>query len=631
MTSLRIASFIFSLIVVCNVANANISSQNIIQNLLKNKEKVIHVRSLLSIDDSNIITVAVDDSHGTADYYCESLSNCDGAIQEAICSLKGLTVGNNCGPDADLMNNPDFNVLTLEKGGIVNLFPGTYTMNRNVVLYSNIVLEGSGKDHTTLELANSADPFVTTYGLDNDMCDTNERRPGLIRASYPSTFMTIGYLTLDGNRYGQSLSQPCADGVDAYEQGRHGVYLDTVSDITLDNVKSIDFQENGFHTTGIEDTFDFTERLKMTNCEAINNYNNGISLNQLSYGTLTHNLIFDNRRHGIDIATGTRKTELSNNQIIENGDNGVNIRNNNAYRTSEITMSGNVIDLSGDYGIELSNAYFIQISNNQIYGGDGCMMLSDNNNNGQGTELTLVSSNICDSDKGIIVEKDSNTNTFVNNVIEVMYSDESVGITIDSLLEPTCVINDNIFLNVVDDNVKLVSDQFGDSDSVVYTLIKDRKFNVKVITNTAGTMKTFGETDLIDTDIHKLENPLNNQLLDSTMFMIVELTNENYYPTHLQYSDFSSENFGIQFDIPLPVVPDWETPRWRKGLNLVRVDLKSEHYFSKIEPSEYQSDIDFDWGSMTRLQISRSNPTEESAGDTIAFELIQIGKTAGFE
>ena len=113
--------------------------------------------------------------------------------------------------------------------------------------------------------------------------------------------------------------------------------------------------------------------------------------------------------------------------------------------------------------------------------------------------------------------------------------------------------------------------------------------------------------------------------------MIVDLTNLDYYPTHVQLtssSDLSgkgAKRFGIEFDIDPPITgsDEGKVLKWKLGLNMIKHKIAASDYYIK-------SGETFDASELDTLKVSRSNPSGESLEDYISFELIQIGRSNGF-
>jgi hypothetical protein len=578
------------------------------------------------------ITISADQSYN-ADYYCTVLSDipCHIAIQKAICDLKGLEVGEFCGLSVSTANNPDFNLNYESNGGTVKFLSGTFVLNQNFVIYSNIILDGRGIDQTILKLVDDAESF---YRVPDD-CDGG--RAGFIRSTIPSKNMIIRQMTLDGNRKNQRCEYSCPydPDQDKYEYGRYGLFMEAITDSLVEYVKIKSFQGYGFDPHGIGGTFEFTERLTITNCVSEDNGWDGFTLDKLKNSIFTHNIAVDNGRHGINIVTGTRKTVISQNQVIGNGHFyfdkygnagagcGITVQNNQAYRTSEILITDNFIEESKKEGICINNGHAISVINNHIYKADKCISISDQSSNGQGTKNSIFSNNICDNSNGIKIKKNSVNNIISNNMVIVKFKSSSVGIQIENSLFTLNQIKNNLFVNT-QNNYEFITTILQDPEKVVYTLVSDREFNVKKIEAGKDTMKTFNAGDLETLDVSVLVNTANNHILsDSSVLMIIELTNVKYYPTIFEYSDSSSDRFGIRFDIPFPETLEWEVPQWKVGLNMIKYELNTTDFFEKTTAT-------FDWTNIERLQISRSLPQEESLNDIINFELIQIGRTSGF-
>ena len=625
-----------------------------------------------------VLTVAVDRTHGRADLYCSRYSSCDVAIQVAICKLKGLPHGELCGLEASMDNHPDLIPEVEERGGVVKLYPGVYSMKKNIVQYSNIVLEGEGMDHTILKLEDNAGSF---YVSDWQQCKGG--KSGLIRATKPSKNMILRGLTLDGNRHNQHLTHPCPDGKhDAYTYGKFGYFVEAVTDMLVEYVKVKSFFGYGFDPHGIGETFQFTERLTITHCVAEDNGWDGFTLDKLKNSVFTHNLAQHNGRHGINIVTGTRRLIVSHNQVIGNGNFyvpefekdlgcgieitkedygdgcGIKVQNNQGYRTSEITITNNFIEASDKEGICLNNVHSVIVSNNQVFKSYKCISMTDQYRNGQGVTETIITNNICDNSGGVKIAGLSHDNIFRDNNIRVKYKSQAIAFQVAHNIADKNQLNleQNYYMNVKPENREVL---FTDNDSPnqctrVIGLVTDREIQIK--STSTGVMKQF------DYDDEELENKDLSLLLDynltftelktdysedtanlpeeklpfgdATIMFIVDITNLDYIPTRavLQSSkDLSgkgSKRFGIDFQIEAPITGTDEDKvrKWKLGLNMIKHKIVASEYFLK-SGEEFSTET---VQQLDTLKVYRSNPSGVSLEDNISFELIQIGKTNGF-
>lgn len=611
------------------------------------------------------ITIAVDNSYGDADLYCTG-DSCHETIQEAICKLKGLTVGEDCGLDNPTKSHPDNDETTESRGGVITMFPGTYDLKKNIVMYSNIVLQGEGIDQTILKLVDDADSFYS----DPEACTGG--KAGLIRATKPSSNMVLRGMTLDGNRHNQPNALPCADGIyDANTYGKFGFFVEAITDMLVEYVKIVSFHGYGFDPHGIGETFQFTERLTIQHCIAEDNGWDGYTLDKLKNSVFTHNLAKDNGRHGINIVTGTRRLIVSNNQVIGNGNFyvpefekdlgcgieisaddvgdgcGIKVQNNQGFRTSEITITNNFIEASDKEGICLNNVHSVIVSNNQVFKSYKCISMSDQYRNGQGVREALITNNICDNSGGVKIAGLSENNVFSNNNIRVKYKSAAIAFQVASNIEGLNQLNldQNYYINVADENREVL---FEDEDSPndctrVIGLVTDREESIKELTDSA-VMKQFDfdEDELEHKDLSALQDyemtwteykadgevfmddklPLG----DATLMMIVDISSLDYYPTAIKLTCSTNSNYGLEFDIEAPITGSDEDNvlMWKLGLNMIKHKIVAADYYIK-------SSVDtFDTSVLDTLKVYRSNYAGESEEDYISFELIQIGKTNGF-
>lgn len=581
---------------------------------------------------NRIITIATDDTQG-ADYHCgDPTTKCNEIIQEAICSLKDIPVGNKCGLETPSLKNPDFQSIYNDMGGTIIFFSGTFELHKNFIVYSNIILKGQGIDKTILRLKDNAESFYRV----SETCDGG--RSGFIRATTPSNHIVIRDLTIDGNRYGQTNEEyVCPEnGRFRYKYGRYGLFVEGVEDILVDSLKVIRFQGYGFDPHGIGGTYIFTKRMTITNCIAEDNRWDGFTLDKMLNSVVSHNIALNNGRHGFNVVTGTRKLTLSNNVAINNGFSyenyygktgsgcGIMVQNNQGYRTRGLTITNNVISGSKKEGLCINNAAFAIVSGNVFYNGTRCISASHQSGNGQGTRASIFANNMCNNDNGINIKNGVINNIFKNNNIKVKYKTYSVGIRAYDTPFYQNIVEENLYYNTKID-VKIVPNVPVVDYKTVHTVISDKKKFVSEINAYADNFVDFGSSlieisdfsDIVSDDTGLLED-------DVYLLMITELSDDDYYPTEIEISDITGK-YGFRFDIPFPgteLEDDDITPEWSLGLNRVKYHIQVSDYFE-------DDGANVDWTNMNTVKIKWNMPDPLNTKDFIDFELIQVGRFAG--
>ncbi|MHA1728090.1 MAG: right-handed parallel beta-helix repeat-containing protein [Promethearchaeota archaeon] len=144
-----------------------------------------------------------------------------------------------------------------------------------------------------------------------------------------------------------------------------------------------------------------------TNKYGINLQNAG-SGNGLSHNNITDNEIINNTDYGINFH-GCNFSTVYNNNISNNGGNGVYIESSSNYNTVE----NNNISNNGGNGVYIySSSNNNTVENNSIScNGNGIYIKDSSNNN------TINNNNISDNGYGVYIYSSSNYNTITNNII----------------------------------------------------------------------------------------------------------------------------------------------------------------------------------------------------------------------
>lgn len=242
-------------------------------------------------------------------------------------------------------------------GGTIYLSDGTFVLSKNVIMYSNMVLKGQGRDSTTMKLADNSPAFSLA---------------GFIRAKKCKS-MEIRDMTIDGNRYLSTTSTT--------SYGRFGVFTEACNYTVFDNLKVANWWGYGFDPHGEGGTINYSNYVTITNSEAINNGWDGITVDKCMYAVVANNRVIGNGRHGINIVTGSKAGEVHDNYLENNGYNykgapngcGIMVQNNQGYGTKDQDIYHNQIVNSYKGGLCLTDVYDINFSNNQITDTSVCL------------------------------------------------------------------------------------------------------------------------------------------------------------------------------------------------------------------------------------------------------------------
>ncbi len=270
-------------------------------------------------------------------------------------------------------------------GGELLITEGVYELSKNIRMFENTEIRGSGLNKTVLKLKDKALPWM----------DETEKNAGMIYSTEQNNLM-IRSLTLDGNKQNQGTSA-----MEKY--GRYGIFMDGCNNVTYDTVGVMNFQGYGFDPHGIKPSV-WGKTLIIRNCVAENNDWDGYTLDQTENITMINNIARNNGRHGFNIVTGSRDVLMMNNFIQGNGFTyegigggcGVAIQNNDNYGTKRVRVMNNTIIKSDRSGVCLSGVDDILVSNNTVIDSKECIDVT-------------ISSNIVLRDN-----KCSETNIFIN-------------------------------------------------------------------------------------------------------------------------------------------------------------------------------------------------------------------------
>lgn len=258
----------------------------------------------------------------------ETAGNADAAIQAAIASLPA-------------------------SGGSVYLMEGTYTIDTQISLASNITISGAGRNVSIIKLKNAHNVSINMLNIYNGFTYFNN--------------ISIRDLTIDGNKANQTAGTQ--HGIHAYRMGNQ---TSSTVGLTVSNVYVKDMRNNGINleqtaNTKVFDSYFMTNtgtgiyvnsasaRNSFTNNTSRENGGSGID-SESDYDVISDNFAQNNTLQGID-ANGS-DVKIANNTITNNASNGINSTEENA------TISGNTISSNTARGMVIDqNA---KVTNNVI-------------------------------------------------------------------------------------------------------------------------------------------------------------------------------------------------------------------------------------------------------------------------
>lgn len=273
-------------------------------------------------------------------------------------------------------------------GGTVWLSDGLFVLSKNVAINGNdITIRGIEREKTVLRLKDGAAKFS---------------KAGFIR-SIDTQNISIRDMTLDGNRAKQSTSSDT-------NYGRYGVFTETCNNTVFDNLKVINWYGYGIDPHGEGGVYNPGYNCKVTNCWVENNGFDGITIDKTEGTLVAGNTVVNNGRHGINVVTGSKNTNVISNIVINNGWSylgsrgigcGVMYQNNQGFDTRDGFVSSNLLRNSSRAGICLTDVENIRISTNTIENTALCMRvkLIDSGDN-----IMIDSDNYC---RGTAIKSDT--------------------------------------------------------------------------------------------------------------------------------------------------------------------------------------------------------------------------------
>jgi parallel beta-helix repeat protein len=289
-------------------------------------------------------------------------------------------------------------------GGTITLLAGTFNINNNLFMSSDVVIRGQGVDITVLRLQNNAAPWKIG----------TKSNAGLLHGYYINN-ITVTQLTVDGNRQNQPADE-------AYNYGKYGFYCEACNDVVLDTIKIKSNVGYGFDPHGTQDTNTFSNNLLIQNCISEDNGWDGYTIDQTTNAVLRNNVARNNGRHGINIVTGSNNVLIENNIIDNNGyfyytgalGCGIAYQNNGNFGTTAIVAQYNTVTGSATSSICVRNTNDTKFIWNYITGVSTCIKYTN-------SSVIYLESNSCYNKKKINIVAPYSDVTLVNQT-NVYYS-----------------------------------------------------------------------------------------------------------------------------------------------------------------------------------------------------------------
>lgn len=191
----------------------------------------------------------------------------------------------------------------------VLLEPGTYHVQRGIVVTSNVTLRGSGPG-TVIRLDDNAPSMLSAAGIVRLKDDT---QGGVAKRVQ---HVTLEDFVVEGNR----AHQPPGT-----SEKKFGFYAEG-DFITLRRLVARNCAGYGFDPHAHQDSIPSTDVL-IEDCEAFGNAADGLVLDNVQNSTFRRNYAHDNDRHGFNVITVTAGVTLSDNRALRNGGTGLMAQN----------------------------------------------------------------------------------------------------------------------------------------------------------------------------------------------------------------------------------------------------------------------------------------------------------------
>lgn len=302
-------------------------------------------------------------------------------------------------PTTDISNvlQNVLNTLNLEGGGKVTIAPGTYYISQNILIGSNIHIDGYGMKTTTLQLVDFASQF---------------QNKGVLRCVQNSNIV-VSNLTIDGNKFHQDSDQSkyvseLTENVKWY--GRYGLYTEDCVNVTYDSILVTNFQVYGIVAGGTNNVNNnsFVNNLIISNSFVTYNDFEGILVGN-TVGVFIHNTTTkSNGRNGYAITSNSKDIIIENSYSYRDGLTypsapGCGIQLISDFNTiSNVSIISCLIVEPKIDGVCLNKVTNVWMENNRIYS-DICVDFQNSN-------YVTVVRNICFNPDTIHVIQANNQN-----------------------------------------------------------------------------------------------------------------------------------------------------------------------------------------------------------------------------
>lgn len=206
--------------------------------------------------------------------------------------------------DISIVLQDALNALSLEGGGKITIAPGTYYISQNILIGTNIQIDGYGMKTTTLQLVDFA-PIFQSAGMFKCVQSNN---------------IVVSNITLNGNKYHQNDDQPkyVSDATkDNDWYGRYGLYLESCNYITLDSIHVSDFQLHGIVSDG--NVLAMSSNVAIINSFASYNDFEGIFIDNTVNVTIVNTTTKANGRTGYNFIANARNVIVDSSFSFKDG------------------------------------------------------------------------------------------------------------------------------------------------------------------------------------------------------------------------------------------------------------------------------------------------------------------------
>lgn len=246
--------------------------------------------------------------------------------------------------------NATAKALSAAGGGTMLLSRGTYVLSRQLWVPSNVCVRGAGMDRTTLKMADLSPAWA---------------RAGMVRI-YNASRVSLLDFTADGN----VENQLCCAKEQTY--GRYGLYAENFKYLWVRGVRMVNHREYGFDPHGVLEGKRrvWSHYLVIERCEANRNGLDGFTLDQTRHISLLDSSAEGNKRHGVNVVTGSKDVVVRRVTARDNGLDrklagcGIMVQNNNKkVQTRDCILDRNVVVDAFRGGVCVDDSINVTISN----------------------------------------------------------------------------------------------------------------------------------------------------------------------------------------------------------------------------------------------------------------------------